>query len=90
MPEDTPQLPKKLTPKQVAEETGISRSTVLGWIRTGKLKAMYVGLGRIRPRYLVDRQDLARFLEGQAVPAPQQVVRETSRPRPRRKVTKYF
>ena len=90
MPKDKPQPLKKLTPKQIAEETGISHFTVLSWIRAGKLKAMYVGLGRIRPRYLVDRQDLEEFLEGQAVPVPQQAVREDAQPRPSYEVTKFF
>ena len=56
-----------LTPPQVAEQLGVSRETVLGWIRAGQLRAANVGK-RSRPRFKIDPDALAEF---QAKRAPE-------------------
>ena len=68
-------LPKRdtLTPPQVARELSVSPDTVLGWIRTGQLKASQLGTNR--RRYVITRLELDRFLERRQP--------ETKRGRPR-------
>jgi len=64
----------KLTPPQIARMWGIKCHKVLAWIRSGELKAMNAAekLGG-RPRYLVDKSDLAAFEKGrQVIPTPLQ------------------
>jgi len=55
-------LCRRLTPPQIAERYGVSPDKVLGWIRTGELRALNVAtrLGG-RPRYSVDEEDLVAF-----------------------------
>jgi hypothetical protein len=50
-----------LTPPQVAKQIGCAPETVVGWIRSGALKASNLAKGE-RPRYIVDPDDLANFL----------------------------
>ena len=53
---------RKYSPPQVAKLLGISTQKVFGWIKSGELRAINVGDGpKHRPRYLIDRDDLARF-----------------------------
>lgn len=49
-----------LKPQQVAQQLGVSPDTVLGWIRSGQLKA--ANLGANRARYVIDRQAVDEFL----------------------------
>jgi hypothetical protein len=52
----------KLTPPRLADKWGISPEKVLGWIRTGELRAINIAaLQGGRPRYLIDEADLADF-----------------------------
>lgn len=52
----------KLTPPQVARQWGISPEKVVGWIRSGELRAIDASkLRGHRPRYLIDVADLAEF-----------------------------
>jgi excisionase family DNA binding protein len=52
-----------LTVKAVAERYAVSEHTVLGWVRSGELKAINVGrrLGAGRPRWRISEQALANF-----------------------------
>jgi hypothetical protein len=50
-----------MNPGDVAELLHVSPHTVLGWIRTTQLKASNIATG-MRPRYVIQRTDLDRFL----------------------------
>ena len=50
-----------LNPNDVAKELHVSPATVIGWIRSGQLKAANLATGH-RPRYVVKRDDLNAFL----------------------------
>jgi excisionase family DNA binding protein len=50
-----------LTPPQAAKQLGVSPETVIGWIRSGELKAANVGKGKKRPRYRIEPEALAEF-----------------------------
>ena len=52
----------KITPPELAREWGIDVAKVLTWIRRGELRAINAATDRNgRPRYLIDRADLALF-----------------------------
>jgi hypothetical protein len=51
-----------LSPPQVATQLGVDPATVIGWIRSGQLKASNVGKGGRRPRYRVQQNDLDAFM----------------------------
>jgi excisionase family DNA binding protein len=59
-----------LTPPTVAKRLGVDAHRVLDWIRQGKLRAVNLGDGAVRPRYRVDPGDLQDFLDGRAVTPP--------------------
>jgi len=65
-----PEPKATLTPPQLAKEWGISPDKVLGWIRSGELKARNVSQGT-RPRYLIDREALESFRPPREKPAKQ-------------------
>lgn len=46
-----------------AEQIGVSEATVLAWINTGKLKAINVGAGQVRPRWRIAKADWQAFLD---------------------------
>jgi hypothetical protein len=73
--------PGKLTPPQVAALWQVKAATVIGWIRSGQLRAVDVSSrGSRRPRYRIDRADLLAFEQARAaVPAPK-VQRRRRRP----------
>jgi excisionase family DNA binding protein len=62
----------KLTPPEVARLWGVSPDKVLAWIRAGELRAVNAATTQHgRPRYLIDRADLAAFEQRRAAtPAP--------------------
>ena len=61
-----------LTPPAIANRLAVTPETVLGWIRSGELKAVNVAQRSCRrPRFRVDPIDLEIFLQGrQAVSTP--------------------
>lgn len=66
-----------LSPPQVAEQLGIDPEKVIAWIRRGELNAVNVAenIGG-RPRYRIDPQELAAFLQRRSTsPAPKPVRR---------------
>jgi hypothetical protein len=74
---------RKLTPPQVAEIFGINPDKVLSWIRAGRLRAVNIGNGNLRPRYVIDPDDIETFEQAnEAVP-----VADTPPPRRRRRPT---
>ncbi|MBP7937822.1 MAG: helix-turn-helix domain-containing protein [Phycisphaerae bacterium] len=61
---------QKLTPPEVARIFRVDAKKVISWIRSGELRAVNVAT-RIdgRPRYVIDREDIAAFeLRRQVVP----------------------
>ena len=57
-----PATRQKFTPPEIARAWGIDPIKVLQWIHSGQLRAMDGATpGSMRPRYLVDRDDLAAF-----------------------------
>ena len=54
---------RKLSPREVSEQWGIATDRVLGWIRSGQLRAINAaGDARSKkPRWLIDVEDLAAF-----------------------------
>jgi len=49
----------RLTPRNVAEYCQVSKSTVLGWIKSGKLESFKLPSGHHR----IDKEDFREFLE---------------------------
>lgn len=79
----------KFTPPEVAKLLGIGPDKVLAWIRSGELRAVNVATTvKGRPRYVIDQEDLAAFLEARSV-KPKPKVR-TRRRRAPTAVTEYF
>jgi hypothetical protein len=53
---------RKLTPPEIARRYGIHPLKVLGWIRSGELRAVNVAASPLkRPRWRVDERDLEVF-----------------------------
>jgi excisionase family DNA binding protein len=59
-----------LTPPQVAKRLGVTPETVIGWIKTGQLKASNIGNGKARPRYRI-RQSAVDAMLAAREPEPQ-------------------
>jgi hypothetical protein len=75
---------RKLTPPEVAALWGVTPDKIVGFIRSGELKAINgAAAGRYRrPRYLIDVEDLANFEQRREVqPAPKQPPRRPRRER---------
>jgi excisionase family DNA binding protein len=72
-------LKKKFTPPEVAARYGVGRDKVLGWIKSGELRAINAAAKPGgRPRYLIDQEDLVLFEQRRAVgipPAPTRPMR---------------
>lgn len=64
---------KKLKPAEIAEEWGVGVAVVYDHIHSGDLRAIDVGprVGRSRPRYLVDAEDLEAFERERRTPPPE-------------------
>lgn len=54
-----------MTPPQFAEFIGVSAEKVLGWIRTGELRAINLSQSS-RPRWKIVAKDAQAFLDGRA------------------------
>jgi hypothetical protein len=71
----------KVTPPQLAKEWGLAPEKILTWIKTGQLQAINVATSPGgRPRFLIDRADVAAFELTRTVVTP-----PTPRSRPRRR-----
>ncbi len=78
MPSDAADI-RKLTPPQLARELQVTPEKVIAWIRSGELRAVNVALhAGGRPRWVIDRQDIAAFEASRAS-------KPTPRPRRRRR-----
>lgn len=72
-------FPAFLTPSQLAKEIGTSVDTVLAWIHSKQLIATDVSRSAgERPRWRIDRNDLAGFLNRRRTEQPAE---PTARPR---------
>lgn len=71
-----------LSPPEIAKRLGCRASSVIGWIKSGQLKASNLSSSN-RPRYRVQAEALADFLEKQE---PRPRVRSS---RPARKVSRF-
>lgn len=60
---------RRLTVSEVAERLRASRRSVLTLVSTGRLRALNVGTGDKRPRWVVDQADLEAF-EARRATAP--------------------
>lgn len=70
---DTTSIRTKLTPPELAARWGKKASTIIAWIRAGRLPAIDTSMGSKRPRFLIDEADIAVFekrLRVQPPPAP--------------------
>jgi excisionase family DNA binding protein len=56
------QRDKFLTPEEVADIFKITRRSVLELIRSGRLKAVQVGVGNIRNTYRIYSKEVDRFM----------------------------
>jgi len=83
MNDTTRNSPRKLTPPEVARRYGVSPEKVLGWIKSGELRAVNVATRREgrKPRYRIDEGDLLAFEAARAPqPAPPMSRRRRHRP----------
>jgi hypothetical protein len=82
-----------LTPREIVDRLGrtedgknkVGIHKVLGWLRSGQLKASNVGDGKTK-RWLADEEDLEAFLAARRNTPAVKARRATKRP----KVTEYF
>lgn len=74
---------RKFTPAEVASMFGVDPDKIIAFIRAGELKAMNCASpGRnLRPRYLIDADDLADFELSRMVRTAPHRVRQQRRPR---------
>ena len=80
---------QKLTPPEVARIWGVSADKILGWIRSGELRAIDASQSRgQRPRFLIDVKDLDDFESRRSVVSS--LKKPTQRHRRDHKVTEYF
>jgi excisionase family DNA binding protein len=54
--------PDALTPPEAAKRLGVTPETVIGWIKSGQLKASNVGKGVAKPRYKIQQANLDKFM----------------------------
>ena len=82
----------KLTPPELAELWGLSPAKVVAFIRSGELRAINIANARCsRPRYLIDREDIARFEKGrQVVPDGGLSTTQRLRRKPPAGITEFF
>lgn len=61
--------PKFVTVSEVAADLAVSRETVTGWIRAGRLRAIDISARKGRATYRVHVADLEIFTQARAVTA---------------------
>ena len=72
----------KLTPPDVAKQWGVSPEKVIGWIRSGELRAFNAATRHSsgRPRYLIDSADLLAFEQRRRMQPTTRTPRRRCRP----------
>lgn len=76
--------PRTLTIAQYADESGLSDESIRTAIRTGKLRALPIGNGKLRQHYRLTRAAIDEFERGEVVQPPAATTRPTVRPRQKR------
>jgi len=72
---------RKLLVKTVADRLGVNQSKVLGWIRSGELRAIDVSTKRGgRPRWRIDETDLIAFESRRLASPPPTLTRRRRKP----------
>jgi transposase len=62
---------QKISPPELAKRWGIDSHKILGWIRSGEMKAIDVSTRQGgRPRYAIDEADILAFENRRAVGGP--------------------
>jgi predicted site-specific integrase-resolvase len=69
-----------VTPPELARMRGIAIARIVGWIRSGELRAINQSNGTLRPRYLISLADLEAFDAKRAVVPPTPVVSRARKP----------
>jgi excisionase family DNA binding protein len=71
-----------LSVRDLCEHYGVSEHTVLGWIRSGELKAVNVGRwpGSKKPRWRITEEALAAFEQARTPTPPPSRARRRKRP----------
>lgn len=72
---------RMLTPPEVGKRLGVNAEKVLGWIRSGELRAVDVSIrhGSGRPRWRISEADLEDFLRARsAAPIPKKSRRRST------------
>lgn len=81
---------RKITPRELATSWGVGIGKILGWIRSGELRAIDASARRgARPRFLIDLADVAAFEAARSVQPPMPSARRNRRRRDQR-VTEFF
>ena len=80
-------LPLTYSPAEVAKSYGASVDKVVGWIRSGRLTAINIGNGGVKPRWRIRESDLAEFEQSRLSQAPAKPARRRRKPEG---VTEYF
>jgi hypothetical protein len=79
---------KMLTPPQLARRYGVKAERVIGWIRSGELRAIdLASKGSTRPRFRIDPKDIELFELRRSV---QPAVKTMRRKRTPTDVTAFF
>ena len=65
-----PDPPPMFTVPQVAHREVVDRDTVVGWIKSGALRAINVGRGRQKPRYRIPPEALEEFERSRTIGTP--------------------
>jgi hypothetical protein len=81
----------KVSPPELAARWGVSPDKVLGWIRSGELRAINVARNRhTRPRYLIDQADIVAFELSRQVHPDLPTARVRRSNNTEESITKYF
>jgi excisionase family DNA binding protein len=79
-----------LSPPQLARRLGVGETKVLGWIKSGALRAVNLASNVLgRPRYRVSPEALAEFLAGRVAEPPEAPARQSRSCRPTGWVERY-
>ena len=71
---------RMLTPPQVARRYGVKAERVIGWIRSGELRAINVASkASRRPRFRIDPADLTVFENGRLAATAPKITRRRRR-----------
>jgi excisionase family DNA binding protein len=75
-------MPRTLSVRDLCERYGVSEHTVLGWIRSGELRAVNVGRrpGARKPRWRITQETLEQFELARTPTPPPPRARRRKRP----------